>query len=509
MSAAQFDSYTLSLSIDQTLEEFLEDQKSMPGMRIWENPLGDREKILSFRHEFAHFASYVATGLADLVGVFFDYKIIFLDSIINHVIDKTGPVVEVPILIPGEAPCFSDRDKTIITVAFNDINNLLSYYVGLGSELTHRKMFDLYNQTRFWSRYWRPEYDQVIRRFYSLITSHTLIQQENYLDTPVMPAANLPQGIRLLSSRSVIEAYALCIELINRHFKGIFSSANKDNFLSNFINSRKPIQAGEHYTVAIEYFLQFSGLFPNCTLDMFLAGKAPHDSYYALLYLSFAALQIPLIQIPPGEVVFMGTVRDLSPCSRFFGIVGALREGRLKLPDKRLIELKDEEALAFLSECHNVIGDTRTMEKYELVMNVREILEKNKNEQSDIPQYLDPIQVSINGHANFYTGAADFIKEGGLFSFKYPCEVAYLITSNNKLINTFQDRELGWFFYLLTNCVYLYEAAVFNRLWETTCIRLSCVEEVNMPDYIRMMYCYRKEKLRDKSQWEKVEFKKR
>jgi hypothetical protein len=76
-----FDIHTLSLTIDQTLDEFREaiaGSEGTLGLHLWEVNAGRRSQVLRFRHEHAHFTSYMASGLADLYGVFSDYLLVFL-----------------------------------------------------------------------------------------------------------------------------------------------------------------------------------------------------------------------------------------------------------------------------------------------------------------------------------------------------------------------------------------------------------------------------------------------
>ena len=102
MSVA-FDFHTLSLTIDYTLEEYQKstgsgDLVALMGIHLPEAGPVDRSKFLRFRHEHAHFTSFMATGLAELYGIFSDYLLVFLFRVLQgNAEDLAGIELELPL----------------------------------------------------------------------------------------------------------------------------------------------------------------------------------------------------------------------------------------------------------------------------------------------------------------------------------------------------------------------------------------------------------------------------
>jgi hypothetical protein len=93
---ASFDFHTIELAVDSTAAEYMEASgmaQGAPwlGMNLPDIVVGDRSKFLSFRHEHAHATSFLATGLMDLHGIFYDYRLVMFDQILRKASQARDP----------------------------------------------------------------------------------------------------------------------------------------------------------------------------------------------------------------------------------------------------------------------------------------------------------------------------------------------------------------------------------------------------------------------------------
>src|SRR4029077_2024748 len=130
----------------------------IPGLGLHVYEAQDRSIALRFRHEHAHFTSFMATGLADLYGIFSDYILVFLHAITRRAVDErtTARYLIVPIINevddrPGDPGRLPIRRASRLT------NNLRAFLFGFGSSGTIGEFTDAGPQDDFWEEFFDLE----------------------------------------------------------------------------------------------------------------------------------------------------------------------------------------------------------------------------------------------------------------------------------------------------------------------------------------------------------------
>jgi hypothetical protein len=349
--ATTFDFHTLSITVDQPLEEYIAGVQF--GLHSWEG-WNDRSKTLRWRHEHAHFASFLASGLSDLYGVFADYTLVLLYAALrSRIIDARDE----PLILPLVAGSTDDQLPPNVVESLNhardQIVRLTAFFFGFETETSLGTLVNLAPQDDYWALCFDLRFSRIVKRFYRLIASLAANSTSIASNVPALPQIHI-RGQKSLSARAVMEEYAITIELLNTHFRWVKGSFTTYSELTVRTSS-------ELYTRAIEYLLEQAIQCPRTTLDEFLRGKAKLELYHLVAALSFAAMQVPVLQELEGEVQFGQSLLALSPAHRFQRIVEALRKRELRsLPWVRGKEYRNE-LMAWLSECYRLVGDAETL----------------------------------------------------------------------------------------------------------------------------------------------------
>ena len=470
MSVA-FDFHTLSLTIDYTLEEYQKstgsgDLVALMGIHLPEAGPVDRSKFLRFRHEHAHFTSFMATGLAELYGIFSDYLLVFLFRVLQgNAEDLAGIELELPLLMGEADDRLDDRTREIILRAWQQINHARAFFFGFGTRLSLAGLVDMQPQDDFWSIYFDERFTPIVQRYYRLIAS---LKPEKADDPCLSQNRALPSILiqgrpRELTSRGVMEAYAITIELLNTHFRKMESDLT-------FYGSPLVRDPGPLYTTAIEYALEHAGLPQSTTLEEYLAGKSPPEAYYLITALSFAAMQTPVVQKLDGEVIFEGNLHTLCSAYRFQGMVEALKEGKIP-PLPADVRRKSDRAglLTWLHACNEALGDTVSLNIYGYVgrMFNQEARLQNMTRES---QSL--IELSWAARANFIKEPTEYVLDAGLFAEIFPCQVRYIRTLDGKIV-AFGDTGTIQALLISESAVPAFEAAVFANQWDSAWAKMT------------------------------------
>jgi hypothetical protein len=460
-----FDFHTLSLSIDQTMEEYRRASLAgsglnILGLNIGEVIGGDRSTFLRFRHEHAHFTSFMASGLADLYGIFSDYMLVFLYSVLLGAGgDPANLVLAVPLLAGLETDQVPAPTRAGIERAWKQIDVLRAFFFGFGTSRPVGELSDSRPQDDFWSSYFDDRFSPILARYLRLMSSLTAdgSAEENPTTGPALPTVTINGSRRELTSRAVMEAYAITIEVLATHLRKVETDRT-------FYGSPTVRNPGPLYSTAIENALAHGGYPRAITLEKFLAGKAPPPVYYTIAALAFAAMQVPVIQMLDGTVLFRGNLQTLCPAHRFWLMVRAMQDGKIPWLSADVRRKSDHAALVeWLRACHLAIGDRPTMGAY---AEVQQRFTEDPTVGGTSPDAQSLIQMSWAARANFCREPAEYVLDAGLFAESYPCQPRYIRTSDAKLaisgdIERFQMR------YLAEHAVPVMEAAVFAERWES------------------------------------------
>jgi len=256
-----------------------------------------------------------------------------------------------------------------------------------------------------------------------------------------------------------MEAYAITIELLATHF----SKVETDLTYYGQPAIRNP---GPHYTVALEFVLEHATAGgQSTTLKQYLSGQAPIDVYYLVAVISFAAMQLPVIQKRTGAVYINGNLATLCPAYRFILIVDALENGRI---DKLPAAVRSAEArsalLDWLRASHNAIGDPITMQLYDAVQEAFDSDSKLQN-MSQTSQSL--IDLPWAARANFCMAPNEYVLGYAAFAEHYPCQPRYVRTSDGKL-SFVGEQEAFRAQYVVEHAVPVLQSAIFAERWDST-----------------------------------------
>jgi hypothetical protein len=486
--ATAFDFHTLSLSIDQTLAEYqqaLEQSKAAGlGMNVWEVATGDRSQTLRFRHEHAHFSSFMASGLADLYGIFGDYALVFLHAVMDRLVYQPNLPANVPLLLtPVNESQMQTAARDLIARAWKQFNTIRAIFFGFGGKHTVADLLNPETQEVFWKEFGNPRLYPIIGRFGQLMSQLLPAEDINKRDltkASALPPVKLNGTLHELTTRSVMEAYAITIEILNTYFRGVHTDLT---FYSES-PSRNP---GSFYTIAIEYALHHA-IQPQTTLQEFLSGSAPIEVYYLMAALSFAAMQVPVIQELDGNVSIAGNLNTLIPAWRFWMIVDA-RVKRLipDLPQNVRSAASAHEFLGWLRKCSEAIGDPISATH---ATRAKEAVENDPRLSNMSPESQSLIDLSWAARANLETFPNEYVLDAGLFAQRYPCQPRFIRTLDSKLViigetPAFQSR------YVAEQAVPILEAAIFPEHWDATWEKMPEISEEERADLIKGVagYC--------------------
>jgi hypothetical protein len=476
-----FDFHTLSLTIDSTLAEYLDatglSKGEVPlglGLNIGDISIGDRTRFLRFRHEHAHFASFVACGLADLYGIFSDYISVMCYVILRAELRAGSGKLRVPVYTRG----ISEDEAAY--AAYQQVNTLRACLFGFGSRISRRQLLDHQAQDTFWPAYYDRAFLPIITRYYrllELLSSDAEPPTGDVAEEAALPRVEVGGRTLLLSARAVMEAYAITIEVVATHLRKLESS-------ETYYGSAPTRNPGPLYTVALQYALEQGPWRDPVTLADFLAGDAPLECYYVIPVLTFAAMQVPVLQSRDGEVFLTGDRRNLSIAHAFHLIVTGIRAGAIPPPppDLRNAEAKDRILLDWLRECRRYIGDDVSID---IAADVHRVFQSDEDLITMTAESQTVVQLAFAARANFLEAPAEYVLDAGLFVDRYLCQPRFVRTSDNKLVMLTADTERFQARYLSEHVVPILEATVFAQQWDSTWAKLPEIDADQRPSVVR------------------------
>lgn len=261
-----------------------------------------------------------------------------------------------------------------------------------------------------------------------------------------------------------MEAYAITIELAATHLRKLESDRT-------YYANPTMRQPGPLYTVALQYLLEQHPWPKRVRLDAFLAGRAPIECYYVVPVLTFAAMQVPVLQVLEGDVLVRGDLRSLSVAHAFDLIVTGIRDGDLSGPPPNLrnAQNRDQELITWLEVCRTHLGDEATMQIYTEVQAAFDREERLKT-MSSASQTISELVWAAR--ANFMRDPAEYVLDAGLYAERHPCQPRFVRTSDNRVARLGDDEKAEYAQYLAEHAVPILEAAVFGQQWDSTWAKL-------------------------------------
>jgi hypothetical protein len=492
-----FDPQTLSITVDMPLDEYAKSSGAdfqagnvgILGLSLADIPVGDRSRFLEFRHEHAHFTSFITTGLSDLQGVISDYLLVMLHQVIRIQSMESG-TVEVPIIAEPNGPADKDSRLSRAYRAWSQVNGLRAMLFGFGTRTPLLELLDRSVQESFWDDYYDDRFRPIVHRYYELLqllgAHDPQVFTTPYGDPrPLVPVSE--DRSRPLTVRSVMEAYAVAVELMATH---VVAMKTDQTFYGSPI-VRHPIPM---YMTAIEYVLH--RLVPDVALDEFLSfslrkhdpSAMPLGACYLMLALTYAAMQVPVLQLQTGHVLMSGSLGSLSVSHRLCGIVESIVKGDLELPpeDPKNVPDRNARLLDWLRACHRAVGDADGMQIYEYVR-----LQASADEafQARTLGEQSVIDLSWAGRANFIEEPVEYVYDAGLFAERYTLQPRFIRTSDGKIVmpSTAENRTVRYF---SDRAVTAFEAAVFGSQWEYVWGKLAEVPPDKRCSTLEGIYVY-------------------
>jgi hypothetical protein len=509
--AVTFDPQTLSITVDLSLDEYTAaagvdiraERAGILGLNLADLAAGDRSKFLEFRHEHAHFSSFMATGLSDLQGVISDYLYVMLYRIVTVESKETG-ILRVPVIRDTVDSAALGSRLSRAYSAWNQVNALRALLFGFGTRMPLLELLDRSVQSRFWEDYYDDKYRPIILRYYRLLellaTYDPTVSTSLYGDPRPLVTVGDGQS-RPLSVRSVMEAYAVSVELMATR---VVAMTTDQTFYGSPI-VRNPIPM---YMTAIEYVLD--RLVPDVALDEFLTLSyrnrptvMPLGACYLMLALTYAAMQVPVLQLQDGEVIMSGTLGTLSVSHRFRAIVEAIAEGDLAFPSdnpKNLPE-RNHRLIEWLKSCHQRLGDSDGMQIYEYV---RDQVNQDDSFKGRGMAEQSLIDLSWAGRANFMEEPVEYVYDAGLFAERYPLQPRFIRTNDHKCIMTATEAN-RMYHYFGDRAVPILEASVFGSQWEYAWGKLSEVSPDDRLSTIQNVFVYTKLRFGDSADGGEIE----
>lgn len=428
----------------------------------------DTDARIKHKHEFAHFYSYNASGLSELHRIFLEYKQCVLELGIKNIIEEKDNI-DVPFFIGDEALSFSN---TIFSKALKQIQEQEAYLFGYGTRKEVIDIFDLSIQESFFQSLKHLNSDFDIR-----INNHRNICQK-FLDNDketknTLPTYNSLDGReKAISSRSVIEAYAITIEIIAEYeFKIRYELKDKKRDKKKRIPS--PLDS-----IALEYCLS---VLSNSEIDIQsyvrYSDTINPNIYWSVSLVTFTSMQVPAINYVDGARITMGGMRQLNPAHRLSIILESISEGKLTNP-KVLYKSDDESVLKWMQEANSLLGDHWSLKYAKRAYDYSKVGDLSADAQFD-----DHELIAWAAKAYLMTNTYKAISTAS--PYKNLAKIPFTITSDKAFLSySSKDSFQISGQYNLRSATYILEMILTDLRWHSIRDKIYSVDVID-DDYIR------------------------
>lgn len=450
------------------------------GPNIYADFGGSTDFKVKFRHEHAHFSSYMASGLVDLHTFFKNQRLAIGWALVNHFACRSDGVLEVPLLVSEDHSEIARHGRLVI----DQLRSQEAFFLGYGTNKTPRQLFNSeYMDSLF--RLLAPDDDSdawlniavntlYYRRFLRQLYFTTDV---NLLDNPevLTPMVSFDPGETkvAVTSRAVMEAYAITIEVIAEYVKAVRTSADIGRthakrlpgaldqpalLLAIECLSSEPVSL-EDYVSGAHVFKEGSGLYQSVAL------------------VAFASMQVPVLEELNADTLVLGSAKQLCPALRFLHIVDNIAKGTIPHP-RGVLDQDRIGILKWIDEAHKSVGDPWSLK---ICGHLFEECKADPRKYDLERQLWDLTLAGHAGRVNFFAAPHEMIEDAGIWLNAPPCWVRYVGTADGKFvswINT-DDTDAVRLNRLMDINTQIVEAIVFGDVWHSTWEKLADYNDIS------------------------------
>ena len=443
---------------------------------------------IKYRHERAHFVSYVSSGLLEFCAIFEDYESLLLAMAFNYLSEGQDEIV-LPLVRADKRNI--DPAASLVRAAVTQIAEIEALFFGYGSTKSVDALFNWSIQadclSAIYGDYYKayPQVYQMKRIFDQIV--YTTDPDVSKLSNVYLPFRQLDKGRALtLSSRSVIEAYAVTVEVVAEYVKAIFVDDDK-----------APTRKGYDRKLAIldqTALLAALDVISKEKIDLqdYLSGKVSGEVYWSISLVAFASMIVPVLEdLGEGSSLILGSMKQLLPASRFAHILANIEKGIIEhprvtyhdnLPSDITGSKLDLVILDWLNSCCTSIGDPWSMKILKRVV-------KDLYGTRQLSGIITSKTMSNMGRVVLMANTYDTIIEAAIW---HPSlHPNYIHTADGELFSplivddgrvwlgsTLSDNRTKIFMaYGIASGSYILELVVDEQYWETNWDKLAFREE--------------------------------
>ena len=449
------------------------------GLHQWGTHNDSIAERIVFRHEHAHFTSFQSSGLAELQSVVAGWKLTMLIACSMSIINNNAiKVVRVPLLTGSQSQYFTERQVAAFNAAWKQAEFIESYLFGLGTKLALGELFSFGIADRFVESFPAVAAFHNVHFFRRFLKQMSLTVRSDLLNDPaaanarrIMTGEKYP---RIVSSRSVMEAYAVTIEVIAEYVKFMWTNENPPRQTPK----RKPDQ---NYLIAIEHVL--AQLDVCISIDEYIYGRAPAHIYWAVALVTHSAMQVPVLEDVQGDTIVMGSLNQISIAQRLVLITENIKEGKISDP-RSTYNSDTPEILRWISECQRAIGDPWSMK---FCQHIDEVVCAMPQRFLDV-RTRDPHRLSWLARSLLYRNPQEMIGDGGIWL--TDLQVKYVVTADGGVLAFGEDSREILMEYVRDSCLYILEAMIRGGSWAAVWHRLSPLRGRTRLEAIMMCLAY-------------------
>lgn len=476
-----YDHINNSISVPHTYEEYVKALKKSPTIQYWVSPNDDIDFRTKYRHEHAHFSSYNSTGLIEFQALFSDFKLLLLVSMYRWHLETSG-LVAIPIIEKTGHLSLSEIDTLFLKV-WNQINTQEAYIFGWGSDQSIAQLFRLNDIDILLEKLRLSQGLTSVSRFRRLLKQLTFTSPINQIQNPQIahPSVQTRSGeIVKISTRAILEAYAISVETISEYYKTIKTSLNPNQERVK----RKP---NVNYLLVIEGVLDvITNDSDTIILEDFIHGKLPNTSlYWGVNIITMAAMQVPVLEDVEGDSICMGSLKQLHPAHRLVHILTSIHNGSLQNPLEIRNFYDNEVVRDWINKCHKSIGDPWSLKFYEHV----QLIVTSLSDQYSNAKNHSMHKTAWAGRHNWMKDPSSFVMEAGILNEEYGFHIDYVKTSDGKILSGYEGSDEAILMsYLLQSSSYILEGCLLGDRWESSWLKFGiCNNDDQKKDYFKIV----------------------